>query len=160
VQQRLDYIIRKLMFSLITLAAVLVFNFFLFRIIPSSFLDSRFSRYVQNLLGGNLGESFRLRWPVSELLGARLRPTILLIQTGELERIIVGRFWGLLRPGRDVAPSMWSCDAGGLVVPHATGLGSRLGDDWADLAGECVPGDHQSEVEDPSTLPRAQDGCD
>jgi len=34
VRHQLDYILRKLFFSLLTLAAVLVFNFFLFRIIP------------------------------------------------------------------------------------------------------------------------------
>jgi peptide/nickel transport system permease protein len=34
VQQRLDFVIRKLGFSVLTLVAVLIFNFFLFRIVP------------------------------------------------------------------------------------------------------------------------------
>ena len=32
--QRTDYFIRRIAFSLITLAAILIFNFFLFRIVP------------------------------------------------------------------------------------------------------------------------------
>lgn len=123
--QRFDYIIRRVVFSLITLAAVLTFNFFLFRIVPgdpvsmiasprmrpetrelireqfgldkpvwlnieaareegdlTALVDSQFFLYLQSLARGDLGQSFRQKRPVSELIGARLGPTVLLILAG------------------------------------------------------------------------------
>jgi len=114
---RLDFVVRKGLFSTLTLIAVLIFNFFLFRIIPgdpvqmivsprmrpetrerireqygldkpiwinsaqfgetgnfSDLFDSQFVRYVDNLLHGNLGESFRQKKPVAELIGNPHRP--------------------------------------------------------------------------------------
>jgi len=139
VHQRLDFVIRKLAFSLITLIAVLCFNFFLFRIIPGDpvsmvlsprmkpstrerirevygldkpvwlniskaratgdikdAFDSQFFNYVRNLTHGELGESFRQRRPVAELIKARLGPTVLLIATGEIAGILFGTFLGLI----------------------------------------------------------------
>lgn len=136
---RLDYVLRKGTFSLLTLIAVLIFNFFLFRIIPgdpvqlivsprmrpetrerirdqfgldkpiwfnsdqytktgefSDLFDSQFFRYTQNLLRGNLGESFRQKKPVSEILGNRLGPTVLLILAGEVTGIILGSILGII----------------------------------------------------------------
>lgn len=138
-QQRVDYIIRKAAFSLITLVAVLAFNFYLFRIIPGdpvammvnprmrpetreriraqfgldkplwlnieaaretgelgNVFDSQFIQYLKNLARGNLGESFRQREPVSELIGNRLGPTILLILTGEIIGILLGAVLGIV----------------------------------------------------------------
>lgn len=138
-QQRLDFLIRKLGFSIITLAAILVFNFLLFRIVPGDpvkmiinpkmrpetrerirqqfgldkpiwfnipaaresgevkdLFDGQFFIYVHNLIKGELGESFRQRRPVAELLGNRLGPTALLIVVGEAIGIIFGTLLGLL----------------------------------------------------------------
>lgn len=138
-QQRLDFFIRKLAFSILTLIAVLIFNFFLFRIVPGdpvqmivsprmrpetrerirqaygldkpiwinieeakstgtigAIFDSQFFYYVRNLARGELGESFRQRRPVAELIGNRLGPTVLLIVTGEFAGIIFGSALGLI----------------------------------------------------------------
>jgi peptide/nickel transport system permease protein len=137
--QRIDYIIRKAAFSLITLVAVLTFNFLLFRIVPGDpvsmivsprmrpetrdkireqygldkplwfnleqarasgewgdVFDSQFFRYVSNLVQGNLGDSFRQKRPVSELIGARLGPTVLLILAGEVVGILIGTVLGVI----------------------------------------------------------------
>jgi peptide/nickel transport system permease protein len=139
VQGRLDFIIRKLGFSVLTLIAVLIFNFFLFRIVPGdpvqmivsprmrpetrerirhdygldkpiwfnfeearasgsvrAVFDSQFFYYVRNLTKGELGESFRQRRPVAELIGNRLWPTVLLIVTGEVAGIVFGSVLGLI----------------------------------------------------------------
>jgi peptide/nickel transport system permease protein len=137
--QRIDYIIRKAAFSLITLVAVLTFNFLLFRIVPGDpvsmivsprmrpetrdkireqygldkplwfnveqvrtsgewgdVFDSQFFRYVGNLVQGNLGESFRQKRPVSELIGTRMGPTVLLILAGEVVGILIGTVLGII----------------------------------------------------------------
>ena len=135
----IDYTIRKAIFSLLTLLAVLVFNFYLFRIMPGDpmqmivsprmpsatreiirqqfgldkpiwlnvdqaretgnalvVFDSQFFIYLDNLAHGSLGESFRQRQPVAELVSARLGPTVLLIVAGELMGIIFGSVLGFL----------------------------------------------------------------
>lgn len=137
--QRIDYVIRKAGFSLITLAAVLTLNFLLFRLVPGDpvsmivsprmrpetrdrireqygldkplwfnvelaretgrpgdAFDSQFFRYVESLARGDLGESFRRKQPVAELIGEKLGPTVLLILTGELTGILVGTVLGVI----------------------------------------------------------------
>ena len=119
---RLDYILRKVAFALLTLAVVLTFNFYIFRIVPGdpvsmivsprmrpetrdrireqygldkpiwlnteaaretgnvkSVFDSQYFHYLQSLSRGELGQSFRQKRPVSELIAARLPPTLLLM---------------------------------------------------------------------------------
>ncbi|MCK4691980.1 MAG: ABC transporter permease [Anaerolineales bacterium] len=137
--QRLDYLLRRLAFSVVTLVAVITFNFFLFRIIPGDpvqmmvspmmtketrdnirqvygldkplwlnveafqeegeferLFDSQFAYYIRNLLKGELGMSFRQRVPVSEILGNRVGPSLLLILSGEVLGILFGTFLGLV----------------------------------------------------------------
>jgi peptide/nickel transport system permease protein len=137
--QRLDYLIRRFAFSGITLIAVLIFNFFLFRIVPGdpvqmlmsprmttdtrerirhefgldkpiwlniqawqetgkmeAIFDTQFFYYARNLTRGELGDSFRQRKPVAELLGNRIGPTVLLIAAGQIMGILLGTFFGLL----------------------------------------------------------------
>lgn len=139
----LDFFLKKLGFSVVTLFAVITFNFLLFRIVPgdpvkmlvtprmrpetrerlrqefgidkplwlnieewwdtgkpASLFDSQFFRYVGNLARGELGESFRQRRPVSELLASRLGPTVLLIVTGQFAGILFGTFLGLMAAWR------------------------------------------------------------
>ncbi|GAI99205.1 unnamed protein product, partial [marine sediment metagenome] len=62
----------------------------------SDLFDSQFFHYVKNLLQGNLGESFRQKKPVSELIGNRIGPTVLLIFAGEITGIIFGTILGIL----------------------------------------------------------------
>jgi peptide/nickel transport system permease protein len=137
--QRLDYLIRKIAFALVTLFAVLTINFYLFRIVPgdpvsmivsprmrpetrdeiraaygldkpiwfnveamqetgniSALFDSQYFRYLGNLAQGNLGVSFRQKKAVSELIAARLGPTLLLMFTGEVVGILVGTVLGIV----------------------------------------------------------------
>jgi peptide/nickel transport system permease protein len=42
----------------------------------SAVFDSQFFHYLQNLARGDLGQSFRQKQPVSELIAARLGPTV------------------------------------------------------------------------------------
>lgn len=134
-----ENISRRLLFSLITLIVVLIFNFFLFRIVPgdpvsmiasprmksetrekireqygldkpiwinlsavreegsfSAIFDTQFFYYLNNLVHGELGQSFRQKSDVAELIGERLGPTILLIMTGELMGILFGTLLGVI----------------------------------------------------------------
>lgn len=134
-----ENIVRRALFNLITLAAVVTFNFFLFRIVPgdpvamiasprmkpetrqlireqygldkplwfnwqnvseggnlTSIFDSQFIYYLKNLAQGELGQSFRQKAPVAELIGARLGPTVLLILTGEFIGILFGTLLGII----------------------------------------------------------------
>lgn len=137
--QKIDFIIRRIAFSILTLIFILIFNFYLFRIVPGDpvqmlvspharpetrenikrqygldkpiwfnfeaaresgslikVFDSQFFYYIRNLASGDLGESFRLRRPVSELIENRIGPTILLILTGEITGIVFGIVLGLI----------------------------------------------------------------
>ncbi|OQY22175.1 MAG: ABC transporter permease [Chloroflexi bacterium] len=136
---RIDYVIRKVAFSLITLVAVLIFNFSLFRIVPgdpvamivsprmrpetrelireqyglgkpvwlnveatreggglAAAFDSQFFHYLQSLAQGELGQSFRQKQSVAELIGLRLGPTILLILAGQCTAIVFGTLFGVI----------------------------------------------------------------
>ncbi len=152
---RIDYFLRKGAFALVTLIAVLTFNFYLFRIVPGdpvsmivsprmrpetreqiriqygldapiwlnieafretgefkAIFDSQFFRYVQNLAHGNLGESFRQKRPVSELISERLGPTLLLIFAGEVAGILIGTVLGIVAAWK----ARTKVDAASLVV--------------------------------------------
>ena len=60
----------------------------------SALFDAQFVYYAKNLARGELGESFRQRKPVAELLKNRIGPSILLICTAEILSIIIGTFFG------------------------------------------------------------------
>jgi len=147
VLNRLDYMIRKLAFSVATVIAVLVFNFALFRILPGdpvqmidnprmrpeareriyhtfgldrpiwldlrrawetrsvqAAFDSQFVYYLRNLVRGELGESFAQQRPVSEAIGSRLGPTVLLMFTGEFLGITLGTSLGLIAAWKRRSP--------------------------------------------------------
>lgn len=136
---RVNYIIYKVGFALITLIVAITINFYLFRIVPgdplsmmisprmrpetreriraqfgldkpiwlnvaayqetgdlSDLFDSQFLLYLQSLARGDLGESFRQKKPVSELIGARLGPTLLLMFTGQIAGILIGTALGVI----------------------------------------------------------------
>lgn len=111
------YIGRKLLGSLASLAFILVFNFFLFRVLPGdpaksltrnrlvpaeqvaelrkSFgldkpLLEQFWLYLGNTLSGDLGISYKFRQPVTSVIADRLWPTLVLVGTGTLLATVVG----------------------------------------------------------------------
>jgi peptide/nickel transport system permease protein len=122
---RSDYLVRKIILSLVTVMVVVVINFVLFRILPGDPVRSVIGRNVKispetqaalraqfgldkpvfpdqffNTLGqwahGNLGISWSLRRPVSEVLLSKLFNTIMLIGLGQIFAIVFGVMLGLL----------------------------------------------------------------
>jgi len=122
---RRDYLLRKVIFAILTLAIVFTINFFLFRVLPGDPIRSvigrnvRISKEVQQALReqfgldkplfpdqyfdalsqylqGNLGVSWSLRRPVSEVLITKLGNTLLLVTLGQFFSIILGVTLGLL----------------------------------------------------------------
>jgi peptide/nickel transport system permease protein len=122
---RRDYLLRKFGLSLVTIFVVIIINFLLFRVLPGDPVRSVIGRNVHisaetqktlreqfgldkpvfpdqflDTLGqwarGNLGVSWSLRRPVSEILISKLGNTILLIGLGQLLAIIFGVLLGLL----------------------------------------------------------------
>jgi len=122
---RRDYLLRKLGMSLVTIVVVFVINFTLFRVLPGDpvravigrnvrisvetqqalreqfgldkpvFPDQLFDTFGQ-WAQGNLGVSWSLRRPVSEVLMSKLWNTVLLIGLGQILAIILGVFLGLM----------------------------------------------------------------
>lgn len=119
----LSRIIKKLLYALITILAVLVFNFLLFRVLPGDplammmrnpratpeMLESlrsfygldqewyiQFFTYFKNLFHGNLGISFVYKAPVSGVIVSRILPTLLLVGVAELLAIISGILLGII----------------------------------------------------------------
>lgn len=116
------YVLKKVGWALLTVAFVVILNFFLFRILPGdparSVKDPRltqqaieavrarfgldkplyvqFGLYVANLLRGELGISFHQQRPVTEILVQDLGNTLLLIGAGTLLSILCGVAWGVL----------------------------------------------------------------
>jgi peptide/nickel transport system permease protein len=118
------YIFGKVAQAFLTLAFVMVFNFFLFRVIPgdpgalllrgtSAFnpenvaqiqaelgldqpLPEQFVTYVESTLTLNFGQSFFLRGQeVKEVLAGRIWPTILLIGTSTIVSAAIGLIIGI-----------------------------------------------------------------
>jgi peptide/nickel transport system permease protein len=118
------YFLGKLLQAVVTLLFVLLFNFFLFRIMPgdpaalllrgtSAFnpdaveeiqrdlgLDkpfpAQFVSYLADTVTLNFGESFYLRGrPVSEVIGANLWKTLLLVGTSTIASAVIGLIIGI-----------------------------------------------------------------
>jgi peptide/nickel transport system permease protein len=115
------FVLNKVGGALLTLAFVVVFNFFLFRVLPGDpaktftgnqrstperLADIRrsygfdqplweqFRRYVVNLLQGDLDRSYRFKQPVGDIILDRLWPTLLLMTTSIVLAAIVGLWLG------------------------------------------------------------------
>ena len=122
---RRDYLIRKLMFSLVTVLIVVGINFVLFRVLPGDPVRAVIGRNVRispetqaalraqfgldkpifpdqflDTLGqwvrGNLGVSWSQRRPVTDILLSKLGNTIVLIGLGQILSIVFGVILGLL----------------------------------------------------------------
>lgn len=122
-----SYFIKKVFQALLTIAAILVFNYFLFRIMPGDPLQSlmrnpkatpeaieglkklyglnlpwyvQFEIYIKNLFTGNFGMSFLYKQPVFEVIGSRVLPTILMVGLAEIIATIVGIVLGIVAAAR------------------------------------------------------------
>jgi peptide/nickel transport system permease protein len=122
---RRDYLLRRLGLSLVTILVVFVINFLLFRVLPGDPVRSVIGRNIRisadtqqalreqfgldkpifpdqlldtfgQWLRGNLGISWSLRRPVSEVLMSKLWNTVILIGLGQILAIILGVILGLL----------------------------------------------------------------
>lgn len=116
------YVTGKVAGALGSLAFMLVFNFFLFRVLPGDPvrtlarnrlvsekqmdeltrtlgldqpLPQQFLTYLQNTFTGELGLSFKYRVPVADLIVDRLWPTLLLVGTGTLLATLIGLWIGI-----------------------------------------------------------------
>jgi peptide/nickel transport system permease protein len=112
----------KLVGAVLSLAFVLVFNFFLFRVLPGdpaknltrnrlvpaeqvqvlreSFglgkpLPQQFASYVGDTLTGDLGISYKFRRPVSEIIAERIWPTVLLLGISTVLSTLIGLWIGI-----------------------------------------------------------------
>jgi peptide/nickel transport system permease protein len=112
----------KLVGAVLSLAFVLVFNFFLFRVLPGdpaknltrnrlvpaeqvevlrqSFglgtpLPQQFATYVGDTLTGDLGISYKFRRPVSEVIAERIWPTVLLLGLSTILSTVIGLWIGI-----------------------------------------------------------------
>ncbi|MDD2294616.1 MAG: ABC transporter permease [Eubacteriales bacterium] len=116
-------IAKKLLYAAITIFFVLVFNYFLFRILPGDILSmlsrsgkttpemvaniremygldlpwyQQFFVYLENLFTGDLGTSFIYKKPVAEVIGSRILPTVILLGVAEVLAIVVGIIFGIV----------------------------------------------------------------
>ena len=118
----LSFLGRRLGAALATLIFVIAFNFVLFRVIPADPvaamlrgrnvspeaidkikrdfaldkpLPQQFVRYVSELAHGNLGVSLTTRRPVTQRIGERIWPTIVLVGLSTLLSSLIGVFLGI-----------------------------------------------------------------
>jgi peptide/nickel transport system permease protein len=116
------YIVGKIAGSVLSLAFVLVFNFFLFRILPGDPaksltrnryvpadqvaaitkrfgldqpLPQQFWHYVTSTLHGDLGISYQFQQPVTHLIGERLWATVLLVGLSTILSTVIGLWFGI-----------------------------------------------------------------
>jgi peptide/nickel transport system permease protein len=121
---RRNYLLRKILFSLLTVFVVVIINFVLFRVLPGDPVRAVVGRNVKisaemqeslrvqfgldkplfpdqfvatlgQWASGNLGISWSLRVPVSEVLMSKLGNTLLLIGLGQVLSIVLGVLLGL-----------------------------------------------------------------
>jgi peptide/nickel transport system permease protein len=116
-------LLKKIVYACITIFFVLVFNYFLFRVLPGDVVSmlsrsanatpqmienirstygldlpwyEQFGIYLKNLFSGNLGNSFIYKKPVIDVIGAKILPTIFLLGMGEIFAIVIGILFGVV----------------------------------------------------------------
>lgn len=116
------YLLSKVVQAILTLTFVLVFNFFLFRVVggdPARTLlrnklvspevvanlrkdfgldkplTEQFVLYLEDTFTGNLGISYSTRRPVSEVIGERIKWTVLLVGTSTAASVVIGMMIGI-----------------------------------------------------------------
>jgi peptide/nickel transport system permease protein len=117
-----QYLAGKVIFAMLTLVFVLIFNFLLFRVLPGNPaqvlarnkllpkeaveelerdfgltkpLPEQFALYVVDTATGNFGVSYTFRVPVSEIIGDRVWPTVLLLGVATVGSTILGVLIGI-----------------------------------------------------------------
>ncbi len=116
-------IAKKLLYALITILIVLIFNYLLFRVLPGDPLAMmmrnpratpeqieavkrlygldqawyvQFFTYFKHLLEGNLGISFVYKAPVAKVVAEKILPTLLMVGLAEIIAILVGILIGVV----------------------------------------------------------------
>jgi len=116
-------IFKKFIYAAITIFAVLVFNYILFRVLPGDPLAMmmrnpkatpemieatkqlfgldkpwyvQFYLYFKNLFAGDLGMSFFFKQPVASVIGSRIMPTVIMVGLAEVIAIILGIVIGIV----------------------------------------------------------------
>jgi peptide/nickel transport system permease protein len=116
------YIVGKISGAVLSLVFVLVFNFFLFRVLPGDPaksltrnryvpasqieaitrrfgldkpLPQQFVDYVKSTLHGDLGISYQYQQPVTHLIAQRLWPTVLLVGVSTILSTVIGLWFGV-----------------------------------------------------------------
>ncbi len=142
------YLLRRLAQAIPTLFAVIVIVFLLFNLVPGNVigggdadqvldpqvaeriraelmldrpLHERFYHYMSNLVRGDLGNSFRTREPVLDMLGARLGPSLALVVAGMAIAILIGvplGFAAALRQGSWIDTTVMTVAVAGQSVPQ------------------------------------------
>jgi peptide/nickel transport system permease protein len=144
----LRFIVRRLLQTIPVIASVALVIFILFSVIPGTFASSmfdegrgmdtqviermqkelgltdpvhvRFVRYVKQLATFDLGTSFRTREPVTQLIGKRMGPTLVLTFAAMLFAILIGvplGFIAALRPGSFIDTASMVLAVSGLSLP-------------------------------------------
>ncbi|MBA2312578.1 MAG: ABC transporter permease [Actinobacteria bacterium] len=117
-----SYLLSKVMQAVFTLLFILVFNFFLFRVLPgdparilardrglpkeavdelradfglTKPLPQQFLIYMQDTVTGNFGISFAFRVPVVDKIQERVWPTVLLVGVSTIASTIIGLLIGI-----------------------------------------------------------------
>src|ERR687891_1238504 len=117
-----QYLAGKVIFALLPLVFVLIFNFLLFRVLPGNPaqvlarnkllpkeaveelerdfgltkpLPEQFALYVVDTATGNFGVSYTFRVPVSDVIGDRVWPTVLLLGVATVGSTILGVLIGI-----------------------------------------------------------------
>ncbi|RLQ94789.1 ABC transporter permease [Falsibacillus albus] len=121
------YMLKKFIQSLFTIFVVIIFNFFLFRVMPGNPLSTimrnpnaseqaiekikklfgidqpmyvQLYLYFKQLFHGDLGMSFMFKQPVIQVIGEKLFPTILLVGVATILAIVVGIYIGIVAASR------------------------------------------------------------
>ena len=122
-----DYIIKRILFAIVTVFVALTINFVLFRLAPGSAVSNlsrvphatpelrlalkrqfgldkskgeQYVLYLKELAHGNLGVSFVNQQPVSKNLWTALRNTVPMVLLGTLFAIVLGTLVGVLAAWR------------------------------------------------------------
>ncbi len=117
------YFFKRLFFALFTVFAILVLNYFLFRVMPGDPVSvsvrnpnmspeatarvrqmfgldrpwyEQFFVYLKNLSKGNMGNSFIYKKPVAGIINERLMASLLLTVLAEIIAIVAGLFLGIV----------------------------------------------------------------
>jgi len=122
-----QYLLKKILQAIFTTFVVLVFNYFLFRVLPGNSLQMimrnpkasaeaiektrilfglndawyvQFYVYFKNLLSGDFGLSFLYKEPVLHVIASRIIPTVIMVGIAQIIAIVVGIFLGVVAAWR------------------------------------------------------------